>query len=179
MRISNFFLFCETFPYVYRDVFEPQSEFTSIMHEVRQIVQQIHGRVQSLETSVPPHVQLQQPVLFQDACGFRSPVHLDFINSWEAFEAVLKVRFKKRGLQVVEKKQYTLEDASSKREIDMTQPYEMCFFPGQSVNMDACFDEETGITNHCPGCQNVEKEALDQTVIWYVCNHTQRKCYNH
>jgi len=119
-----------------------------------------------MHTTLPPQVERQQPVYFLDACGFHAPFHLEFINSWEAFTAVLSIKFKHRGLRVVEKKQYVLEDANRKKIIDMAQPFEVCFFPGQQVNMDACFDEKIGTGNSCPVCQHIEAVALDQAIDW-------------
>ena len=79
---------------------------------------------------------------------------------------MLSIKFKHRGLRVVEKKQYVLEDANRKKIIDMAQPFEVCFFPGQQVNMDACFDEKIGTGNSCPVCQHIEAVALDQAIDW-------------
>ena len=79
---------------------------------------------------------------------------------------MLSIRFKNRRLRVVEKKQFVLEDAHRKSVIDMARPFEACFFPGQQVNMDACFDEKTETANYCPVCQHVEAAASDQAIDW-------------
>lgn len=40
---------------------------------------------------------IQEPFILEDAIGRITPVSLQFINSWDAFQAVLEVRF--RGIQ--------------------------------------------------------------------------------
>jgi hypothetical protein len=142
------------------------NEFSRIVNEVRQTNLEIYRMVLQMQTALPLQVQRQQPVYFLDACGFHAPFHLEFINSWEAFVAVLGIRFKHRGLRVIEKKQYVLEDANQQRVIDMARPFETCFFPGQQVNMDACFDEKTGTRTSCPVCQHIETAALDEAIDW-------------
>jgi hypothetical protein len=125
-----------------------------------------HRMVLKMQTTLPLQVERQQPVYFLDACGFHAPFHLEFINSWEAFIAVLDIKFKHRGLRAVENEQYVLEDANCKKVINMARPFDACFFPGQQVNMDACFDEKTGSGNSCPVCQHNEAAALDQAIDW-------------
>jgi hypothetical protein len=46
----------------------------------------------TLQNQVPAQVEFQQPVCLEDPYGNTFPFHLEFINSWEAFEAVMDVR---------------------------------------------------------------------------------------
>lgn len=131
-----------------------------------------------MQTSLPPQIERQQPVYFLDACGFLAPFHLEFIKSWEAFIAVLNVNFKTRGLKLIERQQFVLEDAHSKRVLDLSRPWETCFFPNQHVNMDALFDEQERGGNSCPVCQYQEPAATDQAIDWYAVSLSQRYVSN-
>lgn len=125
--------------------------------------------VLKMQNSLPAQVEDQKPVYFMDACGFRARIDLTWINSWEAFFAVLDVRFKQRGLKIVERKQFVLEDGHSKRSVDKSHPFASCFMPGRRINMDAFFDEIEHIGNCCPVCRYHEPDAVaGQAVDWYV-----------
>lgn len=80
----------------------------NVMKEIRETSLQTYLMILKMQTTLPPQVERQQPVHFLDACGVHAPFHLEFINCWEAFLAVLKVRFERRSLRVVEKKRYVL-----------------------------------------------------------------------
>lgn len=144
-----------------------QNNLCNVANEIRESNLQIYRTFLTMQSALPPQVERQQPVYFHDACGLQSPFHLEFINSWEAFVAVLSVKFKQRGLFVVEKKQYVLEDANHRRLIDMNRPFEACFFPGQQVNMDACFDENSDTANCCPVCRHAEFGSQDEAIDGY------------
>jgi len=141
-------------------------ELSSVVNEVLETNLEICRLVLEMQTSLPQQVGCQQPLYFTDACGFRAKLDLGYFDSWEAFNAVIGVKFKQRGLRVVEKKQYVLEDAHRKKLINTARPFQACFVPGQQVNMDACFDENIGTEKCCPGCQHVENVASDQAIDW-------------
>jgi hypothetical protein len=146
-----------------------KSELCSIITEVRESNLEIYRMVLKVQASLPAQVEDQKPVYFLDACDCPARIDLTWVNSWEAFFAVLGVRFKQRGLKIVEKKQFILEDAHSNKLIDSTCPFDGCFMPGRKINMDACFDEKEYIGNCCPSCRYQEPGTLaDQPMDWYV-----------
>jgi len=98
---------------------ENMREIRTAVREVRETNLQVYQMVLEMQTTLPSQVKRQQSVYFLDAWGRFSPFHLEFINSWDAFLAVLKVRFKHCGLGKIEKNQYVLEEANSKRPIDI------------------------------------------------------------
>jgi hypothetical protein len=74
---------------------------------------------------------VQEPFLLEDATGRISPVHLQFIASWNAFDAVLETRF--RDLQGYKKmvcKEFVLQERSTRQDISRTRPWEGAFLPG-------------------------------------------------
>ncbi|KAK7713223.1 hypothetical protein SLS63_012126 [Diaporthe eres] len=50
-------------------------------------------QMQQVLCSIPPQIEREQPVLFEDAHGRLTPFHVEFINSHNAFQAVLEARF--------------------------------------------------------------------------------------
>jgi len=145
---------------------ENMREIRTAVREVRETNLQVYQMVLEMQTTLPSQVKRQQSVYFLDAWGRFSPFHLEFINSWDAFLAVLKVRFKHCGLGKIEKNQYVLEEANSKRPIDIRRPWETCFLPGQHVNMDMCFEERGTSKNSCPVCQLFESARIDEAIDW-------------
>ena len=80
---------------------------------VKEVVQ-LQNMMQ-LQHEIPAQVLLQKPVLLLDACGRMAPFHLEFINSKEAFLAVLKVRFQQcgvtpKGLRKIDRFEFILCD---------------------------------------------------------------------
>lgn len=114
-----------------------------------------------LEKQIPPQVLLQRPVVLLDACGKMAPFHLEFINSMEAFVAVLKVRFKQngvssQGLKKLDRLEFELHDRQ--QELPVTGRWEKIFKPGQKVDMTMVF-RHYGLQDSCPSCR-VENEGI-------------------
>ena len=129
---------------------------------------EIYELVFNMQANLPKQIERQQPVLFLDACARLSPFHLEFITSAEAFLAVLKVKFKDAGLRKIEKGQFTLEEASTKRTIDLGRPWHVCFLPGQKVDMSMIFSLLNPAESTCPGCQHRSEIENTQDVEWYL-----------
>lgn len=132
---------------------------------VKEVVQ-LQGMLQfqntlHLEKQIPPQVLLQRPVVLLDACGTVAPFHLEFINSLDAFVAVLRVRFKHsgvsgRGLKKLDRLEFVIRDRQ--RELCLTDTWEAVFRPGQKVDMSMVF-RRYGLQHTCPGC-HVENEGI-------------------
>jgi hypothetical protein len=72
-------------------------ELQSIMLKVLNTNMKIYQMaldMQKLQFQLSPQVDRQQPVYFEDAHGRIAPFHIEFINSFEAFQAVMEVRFR-------------------------------------------------------------------------------------
>jgi hypothetical protein len=105
--------------------------------------QQLWSMLQ-IQQEVPPRVMLQQPVILLDACGRIAPFHLEFIDSLDAFVAVMLIRFKEpgiseEGLQKLANLEFTLRDTRRKRPIDLTKPWCSALRPGQLVDMNMLY----------------------------------------
>ena len=128
---------------------------------------QIYDTIIKMQIHLPSQIDRQQPVLFLDACSRLSPVHLEFITSAEAFLAVLKIRFQHAGLRKVERGQFALEEAHTKRTIDLRQPWSNCFIPGQKVYMSMIFSQPESSKTNCPSCHHESKGEMTEDTQWY------------
>lgn len=127
---------------------------------------QIYELMLSMHTNLPHQIERQQPVMFLDACGRLSPVHLEFITSAEAFLAVLKVRFQDLGVRKIERGQFVLEEARTKRIVDLGRPWQVCFLPGQTIEMSMIVSQPESPKGICPSCQCEAAVNLAEAVQW-------------
>jgi len=82
-------------------------------------IMDIRGRLPSqLERSL-----CQEPFILEDSIGRLAPVHMQFINSWEAFDSVLELRFlDMQGFQIVRNRRYVIQAKATGREINRSRP---------------------------------------------------------
>lgn len=110
-------------------------------------------QIQQVLSEIPAQVNLQQPVILEDAHGRLAPFHIEFINSFTVFQAVLEARFHDvPGFKKVRNGEYMMQDVASKKTLDFTQPWESVFRPGRRANMSMVFEEDEAVSSVCPGC---------------------------
>lgn len=114
----------------------------------------------------------EDPFILEDALGRIAPVHLRFITSWDAFDAVMELRLKGlKGSVHVRKKQYILQEHATRREIDRTANWDSVFFPGQKVDMSLIFRKDTRVgetlLSSCPNCHSASDKATGTEVQWF------------
>ncbi|KAF3763114.1 hypothetical protein M406DRAFT_261991 [Cryphonectria parasitica EP155] len=115
---------------------------------------------------------IQEPFVLEDALGRIAPVHLQFITSWQALEAVMLVRFEGLpGHEKITRREFVLQEQATRREISFDQPWEIAFRPGSSVSMSLTFrrnvDPAKGY-NSCPYCGETSDKASSTEVRWSV-----------
>lgn len=129
-------------------------------------------QTQQSQSSIPPQVEFQQPVVFEDAHGRTLPFHLEFINSFTAFQWLLEFRFEKMpGLRKVKKLEYTMRDTASKRTVDLSRPWESVVRPGRKVLMSMVFQRPKASTSSCPGCLAESPDGPgsgESDIKWYA-----------
>jgi len=133
----------------------------------------VYKAVMSMQGLLPSHLErslIQEPFILEDAIGRLSPVHLQFISSWEAFEAVLEDRFRgHKGHEKVLQRAYALQELATGREISRQLPWVSAFLPGQKVGMDMIFRNLGGGTaTSCPSCKTRGESAMNISVKWLV-----------
>lgn len=138
---------------------------------------------QQLQANMPPQIERQQPILFEDAHGRLAPFHLEFINSFAAFQAVLEVRFTQvPGLKKVKSLEYVMQDTASKKTLDLNKPWESIFRPGRKIIMSMLFQQVDFTQSRapavvsCPGClqevEDVNNGGHEQDTHIQWCVHT-------
>ena len=135
----------------------------------------IYREVVALHSAFAKQVErplVEDPFILEDAIGRIAPVHLRFINSWAAFQAVMEIRFQgKQGLMKICKKEYVLQESATGKEIDWSLNFEDAFLPGQKVAMSLVFKRETTgqptqTSVHCPRCNAVTGEPTELDILW-------------
>ena len=140
--------------------------------------------VLALRNSLPSRLErslIEEPFFLEDAIGRISPIHLQWISSWAAFDAVLETRF--RGLQGHEKVikgRWILQDHATRREILRKTCWDGTFLPVQRIDM-SLFERETTVNDFdscgvdrkhdgssavCPRCQADIAQPGDKDVQW-------------
>lgn len=79
----------------------------------------------AIKSGFPSHLErslIQEPFILEDAIGRISPVHLQFISSWEAFDAVLELRFRLvQGYTKVKNGEYVLQEHATRGKLFLTR----------------------------------------------------------
>jgi hypothetical protein len=137
---------------------------------------------------IPGQIDRQQPVYLIDALGRHRPLHLEFIRSPEvrnysilklhqadtlqkALSSVLQSTFRLvgSGAKKIQLGEYVLQDSVTKREINLSDPWETTFCPGQTVVMSMVFESTKLLTRFCPKCGQVnsmEEMMEDVDIEW-------------
>ena len=130
-------------------------------------------QIQHYSTVLPPQVKLQEPIVLLDACAHETSFRLDFVVSKEAFLAVLRDLFAKKGvseegLTKLDRSEFMFHDDRWARDITFSRPWESLFRPGQSVSMTMSFSVDADVGT-CPGCGRVsaEDDMLHFGNEWY------------
>ena len=112
-------------------------------------------------------VARQQPVYLIDGLGKMSPFHLEFVRSKEALIAVFAVNFKKYGADdKILNGEFVIEDSVSKKDIDLDADWDLCFSPGQRVEMSMIFKQAQMPASTCPKCKTSCAGDQDKDIEW-------------
>jgi hypothetical protein len=153
-----------------------QRQFFRLLMSQNQQLQKSLDEIQVLlrvQCAIPPQVLLQQPVILLDAFGKIAPFHLEFIDSLDAFIAVLKIRSTQAGVQggalrKLDNREFHIRDTRRRRQIDFTRPWAAIFRAGQNVDMSMVY-RRCLTPSICPqcGCENEYNDDNEETE-WYV-----------
>ena len=140
------------------------------MRKIFRLNVQTYNSVMRIESTIMGHLEktlIQEPFILEDAIGRLAPVHMQFVSSWEAFDAVLALRFQNfPGEQKIKRKEFVLQDHATNREIDRSFPWEASFVPGQRVDMSMLFVNQEAATTSCPKCRTPSSSSPDTESQW-------------
>lgn len=145
-------------------------ELKSIMQKIFIVNLATYKTMLDMRGALPSHLErslYQEPFILEDGIGRIAPVHMQFINSWDAFDSVLESRFRNmQGHLMVQNKEYVIEESATRRDIDRSRPWEASFLPGQKCVMSMLFNEPVNSTSSCPRCQLPSDRSQDSDVQW-------------
>jgi hypothetical protein len=148
------------------------TDLKSLMHKVIATNIATYHAIVSIQTVLSSRLErtlIEEPFILEDPIGRMAPVHLQFVTSWEAFNAVLEIRFRNlQGFKKIQDKHYGLQEKATRRDIDQARPWQQAFLPGQRIEMSFIFhsdssDEAANETNivTCPGCRASSTHTSD------------------
>ena len=86
---------------------------------------------------------------------------------------MLELNFEQLGsaADMIRHGDFAMQDEGTHEDIDLSQKWECCFFPGQRVNMSMIFTRPQSTDNSCPKCKTVSLAGGDQDIEWYIPLH--------
>jgi hypothetical protein len=74
------------------------------------------------------------------------------------------------GAKKIKNGEFAIQDAATKRDIDLKSVWETCFIPGQHVIMNMVFNSAKSSNMCCPKCNdnNGDNVTQDEDIEWYV-----------
>jgi hypothetical protein len=134
----------------------------------------IYQTVIRIQAAIPYISQgpITEIFMLEDAIGRTTPVTLQFINSWDAFDSVLETRFRNLpGHLKILHKEFVLQERATRRDISRVGPWEGAILPGQKIDMSMVFTDTKSETRiPCPGCSHTCDNYSDTGTQWYVSN---------
>ncbi|KAK0631300.1 hypothetical protein B0T14DRAFT_1158 [Immersiella caudata] len=138
---------------------------------LRRLVEDVQHVKYQMSNPLPPNAldpTKELPILLEDALGYQLVVPMDWVDSWEGFYQLLRLRFQKigKGQDLVKRGQFALEEASSGRDIDRRVPISISFRRGMKIDMSIMFSNEESIEGACPRCREPANAPDNTTVSW-------------
>ncbi|KAB2104143.1 hypothetical protein AG0111_0g7300 [Alternaria gaisen] len=133
--------------------------------QVFRMVQNIQQRM----LEVPTQIQRGQPVYLIDPLNRERPFHPEFITAPEALLAVMKINLKDSecGPAMIDRGDFAIEELGTQSLIDLTEPWDTCFYPGQRVAMSMVFKQWQGdVKSSCPRCRTEHQESTEKEITW-------------
>jgi hypothetical protein len=152
------------------------SELKDLVRQTLTLNARMYGEILKVQTFMEFYlhrglwIASEEPWFLEDCLGRVSPVHKQFIISWEAFQSVLEHRFiGLPGRGKIKRREYLIEESTSGRSLDLDKPWESAFVSGRRYCMSMAFDEpeqEYSAGASCPNCGAVSVEKPDTQITW-------------
>lgn len=86
---------------------------------------------------------------------------------FKALKSGLYCNFKNvgSGASKIERREFAIEDAATLKDVDLSSPWETCFYPRQRVAMSMVLNSQKSIT-HCPKCFADNAAQEDADIEW-------------
>jgi hypothetical protein len=82
--------------------------------------------------------------------------------------SVLKDNFRNvgRAAEMIGRGEFAIQDSITKKDVNLMNDWDVCFHPGQRVEMSMVFKRKTGPTSNCPKCKTVCDGSLEEDIEW-------------
>lgn len=127
-------------------------EFRSVMAMILMTNFRVFDTVLGL-SRMPRQVEFDNPITFEDAHNRLCPLNMQWLDTWEHFETVLKWKFSNvPGLQKIEIGECVLHDVFYKADVVRLGAIEKAFRPERRINMSMVFKLQGSKQTICPKC---------------------------
>ncbi|KAE9378376.1 hypothetical protein N431DRAFT_528643 [Stipitochalara longipes BDJ] len=150
------------------------SELKTMMGRIMSMHTITFNTLMKIQSSLPSYLERsldQEPWILEDAIGRISPIHFQFIETWEAFETVLEMRFHGvQGHQKVREKRYALQTRGANQDIDRSKSFKTAFVGGRRYEMSVLFDAQQASSygSSCTVCLTASDDSSDLEIKWFV-----------
>lgn len=132
--------------------------------------QDLCTRLANLDSSIQRPIA-EEIFTFEDAIGRVVPVPLRLVDSWNAFDALLLVRFKGfQGFGRVARRRYVLQDHHRRRDIRRDIPWLSAMLPGSQISMSVICSRllagGSSLRTTCPTCSSNSVVATSKGNQW-------------
>ncbi|KAJ6789712.1 hypothetical protein PWT90_00576 [Aphanocladium album] len=114
------------------------------------------------------------PVILEDALGRPLEIPAQWLDTleWNALNVLLVGYFRgKKGRDMVQRRQYTLEDGSSGKDINFDVPPSQSLRRGMKIYMSMAFIKRNIRVGACPRCYAVTDATEGLNIQWYVTTY--------
>ncbi len=144
-------------------------DIKGIMQDIFNTTRAIFKLAVDIRDRLPSHLERSfygRTFILEDSIGRSFPITMQFISSWDAFDAALEVQFRDRqGQRMVQQKRYVLHESSANRDIDRRFPLEAEFRPGQRIVMCMVFIDYLEL-KCCPNCYDDSQFLEESDIKW-------------
>lgn len=67
---------------------------------------------------------------------------------------------------MIERGDFVIQDSATKKDVNLEMEWELCFSPGQRVEMSMVFKRPTRPTNSCPNCKADCGGSTEEDIEW-------------
>ncbi|KAF4631435.1 hypothetical protein G7Y89_g6695 [Cudoniella acicularis] len=114
--------------------------------------------IQKVIKRIPGQVERQQPALV----------------------TFLKVNFKRIGsaAEVIERGDFAIQDSITKKDVNLASDWDVCFSPGQRVEISMVFKRKASPTSSCPTCKTACLRGIEEDIECQNCGLIFRRVEN-
>jgi hypothetical protein len=147
-------------------------ELKGMIHKIMAMHAATYKAVIMIQACLPSYLErllIQEPWILEDAIGRISAIPVQFIESWDAFDAVLEIRFRDvQGFQKVKEKKYILQQHGTGLEVTRSAAFTTAFIGGKRYEMSLLFDGEAEppAGASCPSCHADSYDLSDAEILW-------------